>query len=138
MRPLWSLISNSFAGQLGDDDPKKSKLSKKDLDAANMFAKQFAISHGLMSGENANVGGVIPPFVDENGRNITGMPAQTPNVKLQTFVPPDIDELKEDNTGYPYFDDPQSGDPVHVPQNYRHLSRFNKNRGQYDKSIAKM
>lgn len=109
------------------EDPKPTP---KELAAANQFAKTFAARKGLISGEDTHVGDTIPKFVDEKGNEISQINVPKPNVKVSTFVPPEVNELLEDNTGLPYFIHPQTGDVVHVPQDYRALPRFNPNRGK--------
>jgi hypothetical protein len=122
--------ANNYKEPVDPEDPKRKQ--------AVALAKRMGIEKELISGENTTIGTEIPKFYDEAGRDITGRPAQKPNIKLQTYVPKGISELLEDDTGYPYFEDPQTGEQVHVPQDYRYLPRFNPKRGKSnDDLIAK-
>lgn len=58
-------------------------------------------------------------------------PYTGPISAVNRYVPPEIDSLDWDPTQQlPYFQDPQSGDMIHVPNSYISLPRFNKGQVQ--------
>jgi hypothetical protein len=118
----------------GGDPGKKTKVrvsgakpatpSASELEAANRFAKDFALRKGLISGENTHVGGVIPKFVDPLGK-----PAQpvAPVGMLSNRVPAEIKSLEWDaKANLPYYIDPQSGDSKYVAKELFYLPRFRR------------
>lgn len=119
----------------GGDTGKKTtkvKVSTKatpaDVEAANRFAKDFALRKGLISGENTHTGGVVPPFVDPAGKPVVG-PAQVvaPAGMLSNKVPSEIKSLEWDTkAGLPYYIDPQSGDTKYVNKELFYLPRFRR------------
>lgn len=111
------------------EDP--TKPTQQQIIDANMFAKNFASTHGLMMAEDMHVGNMIPRFIDQKtGKDY--VPSQSvPQSKIKSFVPPEINSLEwDDSAKLPYYDDPQSGEKAYVPQNYFFLPRFNPNRGK--------
>lgn len=119
-------------------DPKKpSKIKVKagnptaeQLAAANQFAKQIALRQGLISGENTHVGNQLPRFIDDRGRDVTGMPP--PEVgKLSSNVPSYVKSLDwDDKMNLPYYTDEKTGYIQYVPKDLFYSARFNPNRGQ--------
>ena len=118
----------------GGDPGKKTKVrvsgakpatsSASELEAANRFAKDFALRRGLISGENTHTGGVVPPFV-----NPSGLPAQAvaPVGMLSNKVPAEIKSLEWDaKANLPYYIDPQSGDSKYVAKELFYLPRFRR------------
>jgi hypothetical protein len=103
-------------GVVGDDPVAK----------ASQEAKRFAKARGLVSGDNTYVD-AVPQYVD--GR--TGKPYKpTQAVRPQNYsdtVPSEITDLLYDEVkGYPYFNDPHTGDMVYTNQTYMNLPRFQK------------
>lgn len=115
----------------GGDTGKKTtkvKVSTKatpaDVEAANRFAKDFALRKGLISGENTHTGGVVPEFV-----NASGLPTQAvaPVGMLSNKVPAEIKSLEWDaKANLPYYIDPASGDTKYVNKEMFYLPRFRR------------
>lgn len=115
----------------GGDTGKKAtkvkvstKTSPADVEAANNFAKNFAMRKGLISGENTHTGGIVPQFVDP-----LGMPAQpvAPVGLLSNKVPAEIKSLEWDaKANLPYYIDPRSGDSKYVAKELFYLPRFRR------------
>ena len=101
-----------------------AKAASADLEAANKFARDFALRKALISGENTHTGGVIPPFVDKSG-----MAAQpvAPVGMLSNKVPAEIKSLEWDaKANLPYYIDPKSGDSKYVAKELFYLPRFRR------------
>lgn len=115
----------------GGDTGKKAtkvkvstKTSPADVEAANNFAKNFAMRKGLISGENTHTGGIVPQFVDPSG-----VPAQpvAPVGLLSNKVPAEIKSLEWDaKANLPYYIDPRSGDSKYVAKELFYLPRFRR------------
>ena len=117
-----------------------AKASSADLEAANKFAKNFALRKGLISGENTHVGGVIPKFIE--GRTGMELPAGgiAPAGLLSNKVPPEVKSLEWDaKANLPYYIDPQTGDSKYVAKELFYLPRFRRsNATPVLNSIAKL
>jgi hypothetical protein len=121
----------------GEDDPKpksktkvKVKPTQAEIDAANAFAKDLGKRKGLFNAENLHVGGQIPKFVDEAGRELP--PATQPvTPKLPTSIPNYVKALEWDKEkNLPYYIDQQTGYMQYVPKEFFYTARFNPNRGK--------
>lgn len=125
----------------GGDTGKKTtkvKVSTKatpaDVEAANRFAKDFALRKGLISGENTHTGGVVPEFV-----NASGLPTQAvaPVGMLSNKVPAEIKSLEWDaKANLPYYIDPQSGDSKYVAKELFYLPRFRRSNAPQPMSMT--
>ncbi len=127
----------SLLGLLGGD-PKNP--NRKDLDRANIFAKEFATRKGLVIGNDAHVGNSIPKFVDNKGKELVGgmnssLPPRTiTNINL---IPSYVKNLELDpDTKVPYYLDEQTGDIQYVHPDIARTERFNPNRGKSVEMLA--
>lgn len=99
----------------GPGDPKPGSAPAPDpikLAQANAEAKRFAVSRGLISGENTHTGGVIPQYIDA----ATGKPyVPTPAKKLAMSLPSGMrmEDIKSDGNAY-WYEDPYTNDIVDV------------------------
>lgn len=132
----------SIPAFLGGGDNYPRKPSPKQLQAANQFAKDFATRKGLMIGANAHVGGQLPRFIDSaTGQEFMNGGQQFPfNTirdirQIPSYVRPEDIVTGKDNLQY--FEDQQTGDFIPIHPDIMRSPRFNPNRGQHDKSIAK-
>ena len=117
-------------------DPKKkvtkikatAKPSSTELEAANRFAKDFAVRRGLLSGEETHTGGKIPQFVE--GRTGQVIPTGQPEPPLGTLsnkVPAYVTSLEwDDKSNLPYYIDEKTGDTKYVAQELFHSPRFKR------------
>lgn len=117
--------------KLKKEDP--SKPTPQQLQAANQFAKTWALRNNLISGENTHVGGAIPPFVDSRtGQDITGvtaLPAGTITDIRQIPSYVTADNIIQGKDGFHYFED-QNGDMKPIHPDILRTPRFNPNRGK--------
>ena len=116
------------------EDPV-DKPSPKQIQAANQFAKAFAIRKGLGIGEEAHVGNQLPPFVDAaTGQNITNVPQPSfPHGTIMDIrqVPSYVKDLQFDTkSNLPYYVNQESGDIQYVHPDIARSTRFNPNRGK--------
>lgn len=101
-----------------------AKANPADVEAANNFAKNFALRRGLISGENTHTGGIVPQFV-----NPSGLPAEpvAPVGMLSNKVPAEIKSLEWDaKANLPYYIDPKSGDSKYVAKELFYAPRFRR------------
>lgn len=101
----------------GGEDPKKSNVFKTqaEVNAANLAAKRFAVSRGLVSGENtfvARKSGDSKPFVRYEG---LPLPEGTTMQSLATTVPSGvgIKDIKGHGDSF-WYEDPQTGNIVNI------------------------
>jgi hypothetical protein len=127
----------------GEGEKKSSKPappSRAEVEAANKFAKEFAIRRNLISGENTHTGGQVPKFVDaRTGMDVTGN-IPPPVGRLTDKVPLYVKSLEwDDKANLPYYVDEKSGDTQYVAKDLFYSPRFNPNRGKsiLSQSIAK-
>jgi hypothetical protein len=122
------------------DDPKKP--SKRAVQEAEAFAKNFAMRKIPMIGSNAHTGGLVPQFID----SATGQQYMPDQLRLPPNTITDIrkvpsyvraEDIVVGNDNIPYFEDQSTGDMTPIHPDILRSSRFNPNRGQYDKSVAK-
>jgi hypothetical protein len=108
-------------------DAKAKKPTPKEIEQANIFAKNFALRKGLISGENTHTGGVIPPFVDPAGRSLPPPQTVAPVGMLSNKVPAEIKNLEWDSkANLPYYIDPASGDAKYVDKSLFYSPRFRR------------
>ncbi len=113
-------------GGEGKKKPAKSTTpTPAELEAANKFAKNFALRRGLVSGENTNVGNQVPQFIDAK----TGLPAVAapPIGKFTNKVPAYVTSLEWDHdSNLPYYIDEKTGDTQYVDKDLFYSPRFRK------------
>ena len=107
--------------------PTPAIPSRAEVQAANKFAKEFAIRKGLLSGENTHTGGQVPKFIDgKTGLDITGV-TPPPVGRLSNKVPLYVKELHwDDKAGLPYYLDEKTGDTQYVAKELFQSRRFKK------------
>jgi hypothetical protein len=104
-----------------------TKASAAEVEAANKFAKDFALRRGLISGENTHTGGVVPPFVDAAGKPYVAPPVVAPVGMLSNKVPEYVKKLEWDKeAGLPYYIDDKTGDSKYVNKELFYLPRFRR------------
>ena len=111
-----------------------AKTTPADVEAANRFAKDFALRRGLISGENTHTGGIVPQFVDPSG-----MPAQpvAPVGMLSNKVPAEIKSLEWDaKANLPYYIDPKSGDSKYVAKELFYAPRFRRSNAMMENPLG--
>ena len=102
------------------------KASAADVEAANRFAKDFAVRRGLISGENTHTGGVVPQFVDPLGKPIVKQDV-APVGMLTNKVPAYVKQLEWDaKSNLPYYIDAASGDAQYVNKELFYSPRFRR------------
>jgi hypothetical protein len=100
------------------------------IEAANAYAKDFALRRNLVSGENTYVGNQLPVYRDVYGNILPDNPTPVSPVLASSYVPAGIDSLEwSTDTNLPYYSDPQTGDMKFVQESLFYSPRFNKNRG---------
>ncbi len=106
---------------------KKAAASSAEVEAANQFAKSFALRRGLLSGEDTHTGGLVPKFIDQRtGADVTGM-AAPPIGKLTNKVPAYITSLEWDkDANLPYYIDDKTGDTQYVDKELFYSPRFRR------------
>ena len=120
----------------GGDEPAKTtkiKVSKKpaatsaEVEAANQFAKSFALRRGLVSGENTHTGGQVPKFIDQRtGADVSGVVAP-PIGKMSNRVPAYVTSLEWDkDANLPYYIDDKTGDTQYVDKELFYSPRFRR------------
>lgn len=103
------------------------KATSADVEAANNFAKNFALRRGLISGENTHTGGIVPQFVDPSGRPALPPESVAPVGMLSNKVPAEIKSLEwDDKAKLPYYIDPASGDTKYVNKELFYAPRFRR------------
>jgi hypothetical protein len=103
------------------------KATPADVEAANRFAKDFALRKGMISGENTHTGGVVPPFVDPAGRPYMPPKDVAPVGMLSNKVPSEVTSLEwDDKANLPYYIDPKSGDSKYVAKELFYSQRFRR------------
>jgi hypothetical protein len=134
---IFDSALSSIGKKYGMDDDggrNNKKPTPQQLEQANQEARRFAMARSLVSGENTNVGGQIPQYYNQGGKNITGMPAggQLPPRTIMNInqIPPYVKDLQwNEQAGAPYYVDEKTGDIQYVHPSIFYSSRFNPNRG---------
>jgi len=124
--PQWRLAQRFRHGDLHNSQ-------EGGLAAANAEARRFALSRGLMTGENTHVNS-IPQYIDSR----TGRPSvPAPTRPLAYNVPRDI-QLSDiqSSQGLFWYTDPHTGDTVDVDPSVVNLPRFKKSKEQVAKDLA--
>jgi hypothetical protein len=104
-----------------------SKASPADVEAANNFAKNFALRRGLVSGENTHTGGVVPAFVDPSGKPVPLPQTVAPVGMLSNKVPAYVKQLEwDEESKLPYYIDSASGDMKYVNKELFYSPRFRR------------
>lgn len=112
-------------------DPPTTTPTPLEIQAANNFAKMFAIRRHLVSGQNTYVGNQLPQFVDESGKPYVARMGNIPQSMVQSIPPPYVKELQwDDHANLPYYIDEKSGDKQFVKKDWFFSDRFNPKRGK--------
>lgn len=119
-----------------NEDPKPTA---KQLQDANMFAKQFAMNRHLFNAQEMHVGDTLPKFVDSlTGKEVSKDYTPIPSQRILNIVPDYVKELQWDaKNNLPYFIDDHTGDIQYVKKDWFYTDRFNPNRGKNIEDITK-
>lgn len=121
----WAEAITQMEGNKSGNNPGniRRQMGGPNLQTANQEAKRFALSRGLLPGEEMHVD-QTPQYVDYN----TGRPYKPLPPKSKAYNVPNDVQLSDihNEQGYTWYTDPKTGDTVDVDSSVLNLPRFRK------------